>query len=282
VVLEQSGTASNRLTGCCTPTVTPIRIRHAKTRTSNLLRVPLFVSISRRHRSCRSRVRRVTTAAFVLSIIALVTNAWFTWLRWPRIAVEVSRRVHVSATLSATATPTATAVVVGRDEPSAAPPTTDPAPPQQGFRGTAKSRGETPAGTASGTYSWAGSATGSTPPIALTVVNNGSDAVTIKTIGFRAANQQRSRTYLDFLETWRNPGKAALPTIRGIEALLPERIDGHDCRIYEYSEDALKALPAGEYRGYAQRYKSFRIWPKCNRPTVRESRSKDTIARQPP
>jgi hypothetical protein len=107
--------------------------------------------------------------------------------------------------------------------------------------------------------------------IVLTVINNGSDPITIKTIGFTAADEQRGRTYLDFLESWRNPGKAALPATRGTEALLPDRIEGHDCRIYEYSEDALKALPAGEYRGYAERYKSFRVWPKCNRSTVRKT-----------
>ena len=63
---------------------------------------------------CRFRVGRMTIAAFVLSIVALVTNAWFTWLRWPRIAIEVSRRVDVRATPIATGTLTTTAVVVGR------------------------------------------------------------------------------------------------------------------------------------------------------------------------
>ena len=226
----------------------------------------------------------MTIAAFVLSIIALLTNAWFAWLRWPRIAVEVSKRVFTTFSETVTLTDHA-AVVVGRDEPSPDPPTTDPVPPQQGFERTAKLQGDPkhiPAGTASGTYGWTGSATGHAPAIVLTVINNGSDAITIKTIGFRPADQQRSTPRLDFLQTWRSPGKAALPTTRGEEALLPDRIEGHDCRIYEYSEDALKTLPAGEYRGYAQRYKSFRIWPKCNRPTVRESTSKDTIKRQPP
>ena len=241
-------------------------------------RVELSVSISPAATGgCRSRVRCViiAAAALVLSIIALVTNTWFIWLSWPRIAVEISTRVHVSAPLSATGTLTGPAVEVGRDEPSI-----DPASPQQGFGGTAKREGDTPAGTASGTYTFKGSAAGITPPIVLTVINKGSNAVTIKTIGFAAADQQRSRTCLDFLETWRARG--VLPKTRGGDALLPERIEGHDCRIYEYSEDALKALPVGEYRGYAQRYKSFRIWPKCNRPTVRESRSKGTITRQPP
>ena len=48
----------------------------------------------------------------------------------------------------------------------------------------------------------------------LTVINNGSDAVTIKTIGFRAAIQQQSRSYLDFLETWGRPHSRPLVVTR--------------------------------------------------------------------
>ena len=225
----------------------------------------------------------MTIAAFVLSIIALVTNAWFTWLRWPRIAVEVSKRVRMSATVSETVTLTDyAAVVVGRDEPSAAPPATDPAPPQQGFRGTTKLEGDQhiPAGTASGTYTWAGSATG----------HHTDHCVDRHKQRFRRDNDQDHRIQGGRSAAKHTPSR--LPSKPGVVrgrrhsrpqvSSYPDRIEGHDCRIYEYSEDALKTLPAGEYRGYAQRYKSFRIWPKCNRPTVRESTSKDTIKRQPP
>jgi hypothetical protein len=117
--------------------------------------------------------------------------------------------------------------------------------------------------------------------LVLTVINNGSDPITVKTIGFTKADGGDGDG-IDFLETWRNRGIAALPTSLGTEALLPDRIEGHDCRIYEYSADALKKLPAGEYRGYAERYKSFRIWPKGSRSTVRTSVSKGTVSRQQP
>ena len=201
--------------------------------------------------------------ALVLSIIALLKNAWFAWLRWPRIAVEVSKRVLMSATFSETVTLTDyAAVVVGRDEPSAAPPAADPAPPQQAFTGTAKLEGET---------------------FVLTVINNGSDAITIKTIGFRPADQRRSRPNLDFLETWRSPGRWHSRPLVVNEALLPDRIEGHDCRIYEYSEDALKTLPAGEYRDVRRcgtsHFASGRSATdrRCSGPGT-----KDIVTRQPP
>ena len=218
----------------------------------------------------------MTIAAFVLSVIALLTSLWLTWLRWPRIAVEVSKRV--GGTIDASMQPPTMAArgeVEVRKEPSADPE----AMQQRGFRGTAEREGDPkriPSGGASGTYGWKGKAEGYAPGIVLTVINKGSEAITIKTIGFTPADQKRSRSRLDFLETWRNRGAALPTTFDRVEAVLPVRIEGHDCRIFEYNENAVsKALLAGEYRGYAQRYKSFRI--RRNRPMVRESTSEDTI-----
>jgi hypothetical protein len=40
--------------------------------------------------------------------------------------------------------------------------------------------------------------------------------------------------------------------------VLPVRIQGHDCHVYEYTESALQQLPPDvDYHGYAQRYKAF-------------------------
>ena len=67
-------------------------------------------------------------------------------------------------------------------------------------------------------------------------------------------------------------------TGEGHEPVLPVRIQGHDCHVYEYTESALVGLPPGvDYHGYAQRYRAFRWRP--NRPMVRETESRDTVLR---
>jgi hypothetical protein len=73
---------------------------------------------------------------------------------------------------------------------------------------------------------------------------------------------------------------SATPKRRGAddEPVLPVRIQGHDCHVYEYTESALVELPPDvDYHGYAQRYKAFRWRP--NRPMVRETESRDTVLR---
>jgi hypothetical protein len=113
----------------------------------------------------------------------------------------------------------------------------------------------------------------------LNIINNGSEPVTIKSMGFKGSGTNK-KFRLDYLNTWRAPTGAALPKRRGAgdEPVLPVRIQGHDCHVYEYTESALLELPADvDYHGYAQRYRAFRWWP--NRPTVRETKSRETVLR---
>jgi hypothetical protein len=113
----------------------------------------------------------------------------------------------------------------------------------------------------------------------LTIVNNGAEPVTIKSMGFTGSGTNK-KFRLDYLNTWRAPTGAELPKRQGEDdgPLLPVRIQGHDCHTYEYTESALLQLPPDVgYHGYAQRYKAFRWWP--NRPTVRETRSRETVLR---
>jgi hypothetical protein len=113
----------------------------------------------------------------------------------------------------------------------------------------------------------------------LTIINNGSEPVTIKSMGFKGSGTNKGFR-LDYLDTWRAPNGCALPKRRGAdgEPTLPVRIQGHDCHVYEYTESAILELSPGvDYHGYAQRYKAFRWWP--NRPTVRETASRETVCR---
>ena len=113
----------------------------------------------------------------------------------------------------------------------------------------------------------------------LTIINNGAEPVTIKSMGFKGLRTHK-KFRLDYLDTWHAPTGAELPKRRGAndEPVLPVRIQGHDCHVYVYTEPALLELPAGvDYHGYAQRYKAFRWWP--NRPTIRETSSRETVLR---
>src|ERR1700722_17233298 len=113
----------------------------------------------------------------------------------------------------------------------------------------------------------------------LTIINNGAEPVTIRSMGFKGSGASK-KLRLDYLDTWRAPTEAELPKRKGADAepVLPVRIQGHDCHVYEYPESALLGLPPDvDYHGYAQRYKAFRWRP--NRPTVRETESRDTVLR---
>jgi hypothetical protein len=115
--------------------------------------------------------------------------------------------------------------------------------------------------------------------LVLTVINNGAEPVTIKSMGFKGSGTNKVFR-LDYLGTWRAPNGCALPKRRGAdgEPTLPVRIQGHDCHVYQYTESAILELSPGvDYHGYAQRYKAFRWWP--SRPTVRETTSRETVLR---
>jgi hypothetical protein len=115
----------------------------------------------------------------------------------------------------------------------------------------------------------------------LTVINNGSEPVTVKSVGLTQSGRGAHR--LDYLDAWRRKAEHQLPEVHGkVESLLmPVRIDAHGCHVFEYAESALSDLPPGvRYHGYASRYEAFRWWP--NRPMVRETRSRQTVMRRPP
>jgi hypothetical protein len=89
----------------------------------------------------------------------------------------------------------------------------------------------------------------------LTVINTGSEAITIRTIGFKT-DVKDGGIELDWELTSRN-STATYPRPESPE--LPMRIEGHDCKYWIYEEAALEPIPAGDRaKGYAKRDKMFR------------------------
>jgi hypothetical protein len=168
----------------------------------------------------------VAVAAFCISLSTLIANITVTWLKWPRIVVEVAVRHD------------------GTSEEYASDL-------------LRHSAGEV---------------------FLLTLINNGSEPVTVKSVGLITAGHGAHR--LDYLHTWRGPATDQLPHAHGFDELvMPIRITGHACHVFEYSTDILNDLPRGvPYHGYAKRYQAFRLWP--NHPLVRETRSKQTVMRR--
>ncbi|SPM38980.1 hypothetical protein MNAB215_1161 [Mycobacterium numidiamassiliense] len=112
----------------------------------------------------------------------------------------------------------------------------------------------------------------------LTVINNGSEPVTIKSVGLARRGETPHR--LDYLHTWRGPTTDPLPKSHGVEGgvVMPLWIAGHGSYVFEFTESTLREMPPGvPYHGYAQRYLAFRWRP--NHPLVRETRSKQTVMR---
>ena len=105
-------------------------------------------------------------AGFALAVVSLVISLTLTWLKWPRIAVEVNQKGGVSFT-----------------------PQTD--------------------------------------TFFLTVINNGSEAITIRTTGFKTGKGSGTEG-VDFLDAFLSPAGEALPnTLDGKPAVFPVRIEGH-------------------------------------------------------
>jgi hypothetical protein len=132
--------------------------------------------------------------------------------------------------------------------------------------------GNTPGGADHGTTHCAGDV------VLLTVINNGSEAVTVKSVGLTQRGRGSHR--LDFLHTWRGPAPDRLPIVHGAgdAPIMPLRIDGHGCHVFEYPPAVLSDVPRGVgYYGYAIRYQMLRWRP--NHPMVRETRSKQTVMR---
>ncbi len=61
-------------------------------------------------------VNTLGVLGFLLSLVALAWNVVLTWLRWPRIAVVLKKSVHITISISAGPTRTASSVVMGSDQ----------------------------------------------------------------------------------------------------------------------------------------------------------------------
>jgi hypothetical protein len=181
-------------------------------------------------------------AGFALAVVSLLINLALSWLKWPwpRIAVEVSPGVKIGVTLQLT-------------------PSGQPVQPQMRQQpSSSQPRADT---------------------FILRVINNGSETITIKSIGF-TPGKRRGGVKVD-LDALRAAGQGGvLPTLGGETAVFPARIEAHDCHIYEWDESALVPLTRGRnYYGYAERYKSFRWRPKCGRSLVRRTLSEGWLHR---
>jgi hypothetical protein len=105
--------------------------------------------------------------------------------------------------------------------------------------------------------------------VVLAVINHGTEAMTIRNIGLRADNHTWE---LDFEESQRGGG----PLPKGPQP-LPMRIEGHDCKIWEYNDDQFSCLSGNaKIWGYADRYTTFRL-----RLWVRANRTKRAISHRP-
>ena len=116
--------------------------------------------------------------------------------------------------------------------------------------------------------------------VVLTVLNNGSEAVTIQSVGLTSSARIDGHC-LDYLDTWHASQAPTLPTAHGAQQppVMPIRVDGHACAVFEYAGAALTELPAGlAYRGYARRYRALRWLP--NHPLLRETVSRQSVTRR--
>lgn len=112
------------------------------------------------------------------------------------------------------------------------------------------------------------------PTFVVSVINNGSEAITLQSVGLTTATHSHR---LDYLATWHAARTALLPSTRGATAtVMPLRIEAHGCALFDYGPTVTAQLPAAAaYRGYATRYRAFRWRP--NHPLVRETTSRDAV-----
>ncbi|MFC7447651.1 hypothetical protein [Rhodococcus daqingensis] len=148
-------------------------------------------------------------AGFVLSVVALVWNFALTWVRWPRIGVELRKGVTIRA-------------------------------------------GEDGQGTIEDTCR-------------LLVINQGAEAVTIGNVGL-------IMTENGIVSDYENLQERGKPLPEGPE--LPARIEGHGYLAWKYDESLLTLFPyQSKVFGYADRYKTFRRWPRKRRSIIHRTRS---------
>jgi hypothetical protein len=110
-----------------------------------------------------------------------------------------------------------------------------------------------------------GGLTDTTDLIRLVVINRGSEAMTIGSVGLIAPDGSRSLDY-ESLE------KQGQPLPKGDP--LPARIEGHGCLVWEFDESMLTAFPnSARIDGYADRFTPFRKWPKRWRSSTKRTRT---------
>lgn len=109
----------------------------------------------------------------------------------------------------------------------------------------------------------------------VSVINNGSEAITLRSVGL--TTETRSHR-LDYLATWHAAHTALLPTTGDSTTAMPLRVEAHDCVTFNYGAAATAELPwSTPHRGYATRYRAFRWRP--NHPLVRETISRGAVTR---
>lgn len=91
----------------------------------------------------------------------------------------------------------------------------------------------------------------------LTVINHGSEPVTIRNIGLSRTDNAVSRNYE--YDARKHPDK-----VPHGEMTLPARIEGHGVAVWRYDDDQLDAFQRGDtYVGWVDRYRSLPMpaWP---------------------
>jgi hypothetical protein len=183
-------------------------------------------------------------SAFLLSLAAFAGNTALSWLKWPRITVDVSSRASVYIPPLVLMTPEEIALQEAGELQDPEPVYCD-------------------------TYD----------TFTVAVVNNGAEPFTIRTIGLIAATKAdrdkwRGMAYTDY-EVQRDKNA---PVPSGPE--LPARIEGHDVKLRVFHNHLLGVIPRGtKVAAYADRYKVFRWWPQRGRSVVRRSVSDREVNR---
>lgn len=220
-------------------------------------------------------------AAFVLALAAFITNTTLSWLRWPRVVVDISSRATVYT-----------------------PPLT-PVTPEEAAKQEAGEREPV----FCDTYD----------TFTVAVINTGAEAITIRTIGLMTANEadrwtpdtgpagvvvvyqaplprpQKIRRRLRRLARRDKP--RMLPAFGNpytdyekerdanrdvpVGPELPARIEPNDVKLWTYHNHLLRTIPKRtKVVAYADRYKAFRWWPQRHRSVVRRTVSERTVTRQ--
>jgi hypothetical protein len=219
-------------------------------------------------------------AAFVLALAAFITNSTLSWLRWPRVVVDISSRANVYI-----------------------PPLT-PLTPEE----AAKQEAGELEPVYCDTYD----------TFTVAVINTGAEAFTIRTIGLLTANEadrwtpdtgpagvvlvyeaplSRTQKLRRLLRRLAWPDKPKMIRTLGnpytdyekerdanqhvpVGPELPARIEPNDVKLWTYHNHLLRTIPRNtKVVAYADRYKTFRWWPHRHRSIVGRTVSERTVTR---